>query len=282
MGIVGFIEWCVVLVIIILYLTLFWFILGFSPSASFEKLPPVSATSKISRIFRTICTKIFSYIIIAVTVIWIFWHILKIISPFILGMGDVIIAIVPPFPQLEEAGIFQLWDDMSVSVLTLNLTGVLRSLANFYKTSGQYIFAKITGVSIEQRKAAVSRDVKMSKESLKSNKGGADTDASEGEDTLSQEDESDNSPAIKAYEDDEEEDSYKPPNPNATEESKYTAQEHKSVQDRIDMCIIEKTIPIRDDMTVGEKLQATVNNNNASVTCKAESIGQYGSIKSTR
>lgn len=298
MGIVGFIEWCVVVVIIILYLTLFWFILGFSPSASFEKLPPVSATSKISRIFRTGCTVLFTAIIVAITVIWIFWKLLKFISPFILFMGDLIIAIVPPFPQLEEAGIFELWDNMIVSVLTFNIRGVFGALMNFYRKSGRYIFAKFTGVSIEQRKAAISSDVRTSKEDLKSTTkiGGKDKytksydngedegegeDEDEGEDTF-QPDDNDNSPAVKAYADDEEEDNAKPPNPDATEESKYTAQEHKSVQDRIDMCIAEKTILIRDDMSIGEKLKATVNNNNISVTCKAQSVGQYGSIKSTR
>lgn len=274
MDIVGLIEWCVVLVIIILYLTLFWFILGFSPSASFERLPPTSATSKISRIFRTGCTYVFTAIIIAVTVIWLVWHMLKFISPFILGFGDLIVAIVPPFPQLEDAGIFKLWDDMSGSVVTFNIRGVFRALGRFYRTSGQYIFAKFTGVSVSQRSAAISKDVKT----LQTEGGGqppAKTASAPSNSTPSGEE--DDEPMIRAYDDEEVDDetSY----PDATEESKYTAHEHKAVQDRIDMCIAEKTIPIRDDMSPNEKVKATYNNNNVSITCRAQSIGHFSSIK---
>jgi len=207
-------------------------------------------------------------ILVAITIIWVFWRLLKLFSPAILGLGDLIIKIVPPFPQLTESGIFQLWDDIFASIIQLSPTGIVRAFLNFFNNSGKYVLSSVVPESKSNTKVVSSKKPNDKKEDKKKDKKKKDNKSEYVVvDNSGNEEMSDETP-----EDAEE------TKPDATEESKYTATEHKAVQTKMDMCIAENSIPTDSAADPIEKLKANVNNNKVSLMCQAQSLGQYNTI----
>lgn len=261
MGIMQIIDWCITFVIAFILFMIARLFLFPDPDLSPAKLPPEQAMAPLWRTFINLAWQAFGWIVVGITAIWIFWWILKMI-PII---GQLIIAIVPPFRQLERAGIFALWNDLVVNILTLNITGIFRALIKFFKRSGQYVVKKTTGQSIGEKKEQIEKNIK----SL------AAIDL--GIDGTSDEENPDTKDALNKEKVDGEE---KQSRVDVTEESNFTPEQHKAVEDKFQMCISEKTIPIYDSMSAIERIQAQVSNNTASVACKAEAVGDYMKMKS--
>lgn len=302
MGIMAFIEWCITFVVaFIIFMTGRVFLFP-DPDLSPEKLPPQQIMKPIWRTFLTICLIIFKWIVVAITVIWVFWHILKMI-PII---GQIIIAVVPPFRQLERYYIFELWDNLAKNILTLNLFGIIRSLFKFFNKAGNKVFKKITGVSIKQRQQQVVQNITdLGKIDVNINTGGNNNTATStatasntpkvssttqsgqilqsGQTTKKRQEKvvqtSNPTPIEQKPVDEDNIDDKKYLGPDAEEESKFTAEQHKAVEDKLQLCISENTIPINNTMTLKEKLQTRVLNNNVSIKCKAESVADYTKMK---
>lgn len=256
MGIMRFIDLCITIVVLfILFMISRIFFLPDS-NTSPGKLPPEEVTGSVWRVSLTLFFIIFKWIVIIIFAIWVFWHILKLI-PII---GQIIIAVVPPFRQLEKAGIFRLYDDLFVNILKLNIIGIFRALLRFYKTAGQYVFQRVTGISIKKTKAKIVKDV---------------NDAATPTSSVPPEDQGPYKPSPA----EKEQNSTPPGTTDATDESKFTAAQHKAVEDKLQLCISERTLPIYSSMTEMEKTQTRVSNNNVSITCKAESINDYMKMK---
>lgn len=275
MGIMQIIDWCITFVIIFIFFMLARMFTFPDPDLSPAKLPPQQLMTPLWRAFITILLIIFKWIVVAITVIWIFWHILKLIPV----IGPIIIAIVPPFRQLEQAGIFALWDELFVNIFTFNLFGIVLALLRFFNQSGQYIFTKVTGKSVQQRKTEIVNNIsnitniKITEESKDESKSKpkkqAPNDTKPGAMNTTKETKS-KSPSKKLVQNE-----TKPGTVDATQESKFTTSQHKAVEDKTQLCISEKTLPIYDSMTAIEKIQRRFTNNNISIACKAESVIDY-------
>lgn len=149
------IDICVAFVILFIFFMIFRLFLFPDPDLEVGKLPPQVLTKPVWRFTVTVGYTIFWWILTIIFTIWVFWHILKMI-PII---GQIIIAVVPPFRQLEKAGIFGLYDDLFRSIIRFSIIGVFKAFFKFFKKSGQYIFQSITGISIQQRKQQIVQEV---------------------------------------------------------------------------------------------------------------------------
>lgn len=198
-------------------------------SLSVDELPPKHIVKPLWRGFISICVFIFGIIMAVIAVIWVFWHILKLI-PII---GQIIIAVVPPFKQFERAGLFKFMDELIYSVFTLNIMGVIRAFANFFKRSSKRVIKNMPKSS--------------TKSTQKNNESKIET---ESETT----------------------------NENADQDSKFTPAQHKAVENNVQLCIAEKTIPVYDSMSTEDKIKARVSNNNVAIQCRAMSVADYSKI----
>lgn len=281
MGIMRIIDMCVAFVILFIFFMIFRLLLFPDPDLSVEKLPPEQLMRPLWRFIVTVGYTIFKWIIVIIFAIWVFWHILKLI-PII---GQIIIAVVPPFRQLEKAGIFRLYDDLVWNIITFNLVGVFRALMRFFKTSGQYIVQSITGMSIKQKQTQIIQNVTSISNATYNNSSDTETTISSNSSTSSDvraksttsgatskatttgTTSKTSTPVSETKPEDIEQD--------AEQESKFTSAERKAIEDKLQICISQNTTPIYSSMSLTDKLQIQVNNQNTILACKANSIGDF-------
>ncbi len=253
MGLDAIITFCIAFVIIVIFIGIYNLIKIPSPNKpALDNIPPAAFTSRVWAAISRFILMAATIIVIVMFCFWVAWHFLKFISPFILGFGDLIILMIPIFGKLEDAGIFQLFDDIIGSVITLDFKGIFAGLARFFNRSGKYIAKNVAAPMIPDVKVVSDSngtpiDEKKSQARVKPT---SDEDTEEPDDRV--------------------------PNQDATEESKYTAQQHKNIQTRIEMCIAENTIPIDPETaTFMDKLRANVESNKISLLCKSQALGSY-------
>lgn len=266
MGIVEIIRWCVTIVVLIIMLRIYQLItLGAPEKPGLDNLPSRKISSTIWGFISVNLGHLFMGIIMAITMIWIFWHFLKWISPFILGFGDLIVAVVPPFPELEDAGIFRLWDDFIPSLLTLNFRGMFRALARFFKKGGKYVARTVMGTVRSKTHVASNKkgDKPQKSSSPKVVSGNAETDTAGDAEGEGRGTDGEDAPEYR----------------DASQESKYSAQEHKAIETKMSMCIAEKANPVDPTASFIDKMKTRMENAKASVGCQAQSIGQYNQMK---
>lgn len=281
MGIMRIIDMCVAFVILFIFFMIFRLLLFPDPDLSVEKLPPEQLMRPLWRFIVTVGYTIFKWIIIIIFAIWVFWHILKLI-PII---GQIIIAVVPPFRQLEKAGIFRLYDDLVWNIITFNLVGVFRALIRFFKTSGQYIVQSITGVSIKQKQKQIVQnitsvsDITYNNSDTGASSSSKSTTSGTSSNTSTNSTISSNTPTVttsgketstKTTETKQEEIQQ-----DAEQESKYTPAERKAIEDKLQICISQNTTPVYSSMKPMDKAKIQVNNQNAILACRANSVGDY-------
>lgn len=198
------------------------------------------------------------FIIFAMFWLWLSWHFLKFISPFILGFGNIIILMIPIFGKLEEAGVFKLFDDVIFNLIVFNFQGVFAGIAAFFKRSGKYVMKTVKPSNKSNTK--VVADKKGKPVDKKKDKARVVKSNSSEQNTNTQEENQEENIQ----------------NQDATEESKYTAKEHKDIQTKTEMCIAEKTTPMDpESASFIDNLKARVNNSKAELLCKSQSIGEY-------
>jgi len=280
MGAKGFINTCVAVVVIIIFIRIYQLLtFGAPKKPSINNLPIEKVTSTAWNVFSHLITTVFWWILVGITFIWIFWHFLKAISPATLGITGLIVKVVPPFPQLKRAGIFRLWDDVVKNLIRFNLFGVIRGFLRFFRTSAKFIAETFVRKRTHKARAQIT-----------TNRQG-DTPPPEPAPAVVQEDYKGNADTEKDKEltekEQEEADAYNTANreekqlenEDATDDSMYSPEEHKAVQAKMAMCMAENTEHQDEDAPVKDRLQKDVNNRTAYTTCKAKTVGEYGGIR---
>lgn len=285
MGTGGFINTCVAIVVIIIFIRIYQLLtFGAPKKPSINNLPMEKVTSTAWNVVSHIITTVFWWILVGITFIWIFWHFLRAISPAILGFGDLIVAVTPPFPQLKRAGIFRLWDDVVKNLFRLNFIGVIRGFLRFFKTSAKFIAETFVRKKTRKVRARVTTNRQgdipppapapaVVQEDYKGS-AGADTQTDR-ELTQQEQEEAD------AYNTANREERQLE-NEDATDDSTYTPEEHKAVQAKMTMCIAENSQHQDEGAQMKDKIQTDANNNSAYVTCKAKTVGEYGGLRKTK
>lgn len=251
MSVKGVINFCVAIVILIIFSYIYALIMFLSPyKPVLGNLPPRHITSRIWTVLSHIRTSIFWIIVITITCLWIFWLFLKAISPAILGFGDLIVKVTPPFPQLEKAGIFALWSGIVKNLFTLNLMGLIRTLLQFFKTSGRYIVQTFFTKQVMRKRKPKSRAVSDKNGNAQKRE---PSSVVENKNELPPENEED----VGEEADDEEEE---------------TENQQPAKPTRTSICIARNTVPEDRSANLIDRLKTKIQNRNAATSCKIKTI----------
>lgn len=251
MDVMGIIRLCVMIVVVIIMLGIYLIATAFAPiKPGIDNTPYKDIQAPLWRQLTLRLAQLLVIILVVMFMLWGFWRILKLLSPITFGITGLIAAIVPPFPQLKKAGIFQLFDEFIPSLVRLNLRGMLRALVRFYYKGGKYVIGNISGKS--KSMVVMNKDGDVPKKSPPP-KVVSGTGEDEDEDEEEEEEE----------------------NRDATQASKYTPEEHKAVETKLTMCIAEKVEPVDPNAPFMDRMKTILNNNKETLGCQAQSIGQY-------
>lgn len=272
MGPVEAINYAITIVILICVMfVLTGFLITKGLSAADKPARPL--VGMVARLFKNVCIVLLTVILVTFFFLWVIWRILKFLSPLTLGITGLIAKITPPFRQMERAGIFGFISEFSGCVLSLRLKCAIMSFFRFFRGVAQYIFGRVTGFSVSRTKAKIVKSIDDTAASVKSRVKGA---AASAKTTATSAAATATSAKPKVEEDPDPEET----NPDATEDSKYTPQEHQAVQTKIDMCITENVKPVPASLSMTEKLQMYSENSKITNSCKAKAIGYYNEIRS--
>lgn len=282
MGATGFINVCVAIVVLIIFLRIYQILTIGAPETRprLNNVAYPKMTANIWRFISHVITTIFWWILVVITCLWLFWLFLKAISPITLGITGIIADVAPPFKQLKRAGIFGLWSDVIKSLFRFSLIGILRAFLKFFRKSARFI-----------AETFVRKNTRRAKTRIVANTKGGSPPASPPPAVVVQEDYKDSTkPEVNpdiTPEEQEEQDAYREANQeerqleneDATDASTYSPQEHKAVETKMEMCVAENTVHEDKDAPTKKKLQNNVDNTKAETVCKAMTVGEYGNMR---
>ena len=204
----------------------------------FPYIPPTFIWTTLYSIVVYIANAIFHWILIALIIIWIIWHIIKdYMIDFPIPLKTILLNL-SPFKPLENAGVFGLMDNVK-GILTGGGSPKDRffqagsTIGDFLSASGQYILSS-------------ARDLTggTSGKTININLSGGNT--SEGA----------------------------PPADNGF----FTTDETRQIDQEYERCILEENIPIYPEMSRFEQLVATTKNNNYALKCRLKTFDAYKNL----
>lgn len=288
MGATGFINVCVAIVVLIIFLRIYQILTIGAPETRprLNNVAYPKMTANIWRFISHVITTIFWWILVVITCLWLFWLFLKAISPITFGITGIIADVAPPFKQLKRAGIFGLWSDVIKSLFRFSLIGILRAFLKFFRKSARFIAETFVRKNTRRAKTRIVANTKgdspppppppaVVQENYRGDEGNNQTEGG----TRPQ-------PEL-TPEEQEERDAYREANQeerqleneDATDASMYSPQEHKAVETKMEMCVAENTVHEDKDAPTKKKLQNNVDNTKAETVCKAMTIGEYGNMR---
>lgn len=225
---------------------------------NYEKFIPLvfiySGLYNVLNFIANIFSRLYPICIVIILIFWSMYLILKQIWMF----GDIILSIVPPFPDFIDSGIFELLDNVKevfglsdeTILRKLGITGELLSLYSnsMRKEALKSIFPDIPNYLLEPDKL---------KEILKNWKIDVDN-------------------ALKKSNSEKE---LEPENDSGYKSNKRKSEFHEKSLKSIDVatknCIIAKTIPIDANMSITEKAEANITNEFVKTNCYSFQIQSY-------
>ena len=238
------IRYAIAFVIIVLFLGIYNLLTIFAPNKpSINNLPPAAITSKVWAVISRILLIVMVVIIVVMFNLWVAWRILKFISKFTFGFGDLVIKMFPVFKELEKAGVFALFDDVVGGLLKFDFRRVFSGLAKFFNRSGKYIVETVAAPAVSKIKVVSdSKGTPVDEEAQKPKEAkGIRLGQGAGGET--------------------------------TEDT--TEEDSKVVLSKVDECILEKSVPVDEKAPFVERLKARAENQKVSLLCRLENVSKF-------
>lgn len=240
-GVYGIIMFGILFIICMFWLYILRF-LAWPLNIAFPSLPPRPLTSMIWRIAVYILNIIFIFLIIAATILYFVWRVLRMI-PLIGWIFDYI----PPFKELRETGVFGL------------IEGILGIIGSGFSQQSFRNFKNHVGGFFKGSQNYARRAV-----------GG------DGSPPFSEGDYATNpNPGASSYD-------TRPASSSTTDglRSKFTEAELKEIDDQYLKCVMENTDPVLTDDGPMQRIQKNIQNSNTKTLCKASMFQTYLTLMS--